>query len=358
MMQLVHPICCASTHRRCPHRKQGSSLRRDGICRRRPLTDSSQRALTGSEAREMLEPVLDALVMLHSFGYVHSRITFNILATRDRSSFPATLSSPLGESASYPVNSTLTMLPKRPHRRCPPPRTCGLSYDLVQTLTQRTCALHRKPGGSDRSRYTSSHFLDVARHALRADPRRRWSVPKSRRASIQWPSLRPPPQSVSHWRFRSPLSPQYRQRSCKFRSSKQHCKKREQQQPRPPATNPPDRAGTSQLRRSCCGRTFGCRGGSWRSRKSLAIALTLRRPPQRPLCNPRRDQILREARAPGSPREANAPTATQNSLKAAEKKAPPEPRSSVVPTPTPAAVAHGYVPSASSPSHSGSSPAG
>src|SRR5205814_10586747 len=32
-----------------------------------------QRALTPSEARDMLEPVLDALVYLHSFGFVHSR---------------------------------------------------------------------------------------------------------------------------------------------------------------------------------------------------------------------------------------------------------------------------------------------
>src|SRR5260370_24480760 len=44
-----------------------------------------QRALRDTEARAMLEPVLDALVYLHSNGLVHSRINpSNILTTADQ----------------------------------------------------------------------------------------------------------------------------------------------------------------------------------------------------------------------------------------------------------------------------------
>src|SRR6266852_2871679 len=58
-----------------------------------------QRPLTASEAREMLEPVLDALVYLHGNGLVHSRIKpSNILATADQLKLSSDALFPIGES--------------------------------------------------------------------------------------------------------------------------------------------------------------------------------------------------------------------------------------------------------------------
>src|SRR6266446_2327860 len=58
-----------------------------------------QRALAPSEAREMLEPVLDALVHLHSNGLVHSRIKpSNVLAAADQLKLSSDSLLPIGES--------------------------------------------------------------------------------------------------------------------------------------------------------------------------------------------------------------------------------------------------------------------
>ncbi len=58
-----------------------------------------QRALKPAEARDMLEPVLDALVYLHAQGLVHSRIKpSNILATADQLKLSSDTLFPIGES--------------------------------------------------------------------------------------------------------------------------------------------------------------------------------------------------------------------------------------------------------------------
>src|SRR5882762_5855791 len=58
-----------------------------------------QRSLTESEVRDMLGPVLDALVFLHGKGLVHSRIKpSNILATADQLKLSTDALFPIGES--------------------------------------------------------------------------------------------------------------------------------------------------------------------------------------------------------------------------------------------------------------------
>src|SRR5260370_40910168 len=58
-----------------------------------------QRSLTESEVRDMLGPVLDALVFLHGKGLVHSRIKpSNILATADQLKLSTEALFPIGAS--------------------------------------------------------------------------------------------------------------------------------------------------------------------------------------------------------------------------------------------------------------------
>src|SRR3989440_956953 len=138
-----------------------------------------QRALTGSEAREMLGPVLDALVYLHSFGYVHSRIKpSNILATADQLKLSSDTLFPIGESRK---SSGKFDAHDAPESAASPLSAAAdvwsLGITLVETLTQRVPVL--QPGNQADPIVPDTlpqPFLDIARHALRRDPRRRWSI--------------------------------------------------------------------------------------------------------------------------------------------------------------------------------------
>ncbi|HYT20028.1 MAG TPA: TonB family protein [Candidatus Polarisedimenticolia bacterium] len=323
-----------------------------------------QRALTGSEAREMLEPVLDALVYLHSFGYVHSRIKpSNILATADQLK--------LSSDALFPIGESRKLSRKFDAHDAPETATSPLSaaadvwslgMTLVETLTQRTCAL--QPGSQADPIVPDTlpqPFLDVARHALRRDPRRRWSVPEIAARLNPVAVAAAAGQSVSP--LAVPLStvravPAAKLQVPKFEAALQ---KAQAEAPRPPATNPPKQglelpnyvvpvaaALLVIVAVLALPKILGHRSDSSSSAATAAVQ-TAARP----------DPVEKPARreAVPAPKPA-APTATQNSLKAAaEKKATPEPRSSVVPTPTPAAVRADTFPSANVPSHSGSSSA-
>ncbi len=95
-----------------------------------------QRPLTASEAREMLEPVLDVLVYLHGKGLIHSRIKpSNILATADQLKLSSDALLPIGESRKSsskfaahdaPETALLTTLLKPQPLRSPQLPTSGL----------------------------------------------------------------------------------------------------------------------------------------------------------------------------------------------------------------------------------------
>src|SRR5260370_5655388 len=140
-----------------------------------------QRALGASEAREMLEPVLDVLVYLHSKGLVHSRIKpSNILASADKLKLSSDTLFPIGESRKL---SRKFDAHDAPETAASPLSAAAdvwaLGMTLVEALTQHTPAL--QPGSQADPIVPDTlpqPFLDVARHALRRDPRRRWSVPE------------------------------------------------------------------------------------------------------------------------------------------------------------------------------------
>jgi TonB family protein len=139
------------------------------------------RALSPSEAREMLEPVLDTLVYLHGNGLVHSRIKpSNILASADQLKLSSDSLAPIGESrrATHKFDAH-----DAPETATSPLSSAAdvwsLGMTLLETLTQHTPAM--QPGSQPDPAVPDTlpqPLLDVARHSLRRDPRRRWTVPE------------------------------------------------------------------------------------------------------------------------------------------------------------------------------------
>jgi len=138
-----------------------------------------QRALTPSEARDMLSPVLDALSHLHAQGLVHSHLKpSNILATSDDVKLSTDRLFPAGEirkSASKPTpydapesaNQALTAAGD----------VWSLGVILIEVLTQRVPGGHS--GGASLPSVPESlpqPFREIAQHALERDPWLRWSV--------------------------------------------------------------------------------------------------------------------------------------------------------------------------------------
>src|SRR5229473_30352 len=201
-----------------------------------------QRSLTESEVRDMLGPVLDALVFLHGKGLVHSRIKpSNILATADQLKLSTDALFPIGESRKSSSRFDVHDAPEiAASPLTPATDVWSLGMTLVETLTQRTCAL--QPGSQADPIVPDTlpqPFLDVARHALRRDPRRRWSVPEIAAR------LNPVAVAVAAAQSVSPLAvplstvpavPAAKLQVPKFEAALQ---KAQAEAPRPPATNPP-----------------------------------------------------------------------------------------------------------------------
>jgi TonB family protein len=139
-----------------------------------------QRPLTASEARAMLEPVLDALVYVHGHGLVHSRLKpSNIMATADQLKLSSENLFPIGETRissrrfdAHDAPETAAALPLSPAADA-----WSLGVTLVEALTQKTPVL---PSGNQGDALIPESlpqpFLDIARHTLVRDPRKRWTV--------------------------------------------------------------------------------------------------------------------------------------------------------------------------------------
>ena len=138
-----------------------------------------QRALTGDETREMIEPVLGALRYLHSKNLVHGHLKpSNILAIDDQVKLSVDALSPNDESRS--VSRELDVY-DAPEAAGPTVSTAAdvwsLGMSVVETLTQslpvRQDGLEIDPLLPDN---LPSPFLEMARHSLRLDPHHRWTA--------------------------------------------------------------------------------------------------------------------------------------------------------------------------------------
>jgi TonB family protein len=139
------------------------------------------RALAPFEAREMLEPVLDVLVYLHGNGLVHSRIRpSNILAAADQLKLSSDSLAPIGESRKPSHKFDAHDAPETATSALSPSADVwSLGMTLLETLTQRTPAMQLGSKADPAIPDTLPQpLLDVARHSLRLDPRRRWTVPE------------------------------------------------------------------------------------------------------------------------------------------------------------------------------------
>jgi len=170
-----------------------------------------QRALTPAETRDMLEPFLETLTYLHGKGFLHGRIRpGNILAIDDQLKLSSDSLCRIGEA---PLGVA------KPDAYSPPESAKGesspagdvwaLGVTLVETLTQRaperTASRPADQGELPVADTLPQPFLDIARHSLQSDPRRRWSVTEiSTRLN---PPATPPAPSVSATSVPDPIKP-------------------------------------------------------------------------------------------------------------------------------------------------------
>lgn len=147
-----------------------------------------QRSLTAEETREMLDPVLDALLYLHSKSFIHSRIKpSNIMAVSDQLKISSDGICPIGapgERVSLRASADVSPYdsPESATAHLSPANDVwSLGMSLVEILTQRLPlwdpADQRNPQlPESSSENLTQPFFDIASHALQRDPARRWSM--------------------------------------------------------------------------------------------------------------------------------------------------------------------------------------
>jgi TonB family protein len=320
-----------------------------------------QRALTNSEARDMLEPVLDALVYLHSNGLVHSRIKpSNILATADQLKLSSDALFPIGETRKISRKFDVHDAPETTSSPLAASADVwSLGITLVETLTQHTPALPSGQADPSVPDTLAQPFLDIARHALRHDSRRRWTIPEiaarlNPKAVAAAATQSVPPLAV-------PLSPVPAVPAAKLQVPKSDVPLAvaQAQPPRPQAANPPKQTlvlpnyvvpvGAVLLvlvAIIALPKILGHRSDSPSSASTASASA-----PAQP--NPAEQPARREA--PSAPKKSG-PSASQNSLKAAAgKKTAAQPQTSPVAA-TPASVRTDTFPPAKATSASASSP--
>jgi serine/threonine protein kinase len=153
-----------------------------------------QRPLSADEARDMLDPVLDALLYLHGKGFVHGGIKpANIMAAGDKvkiSSDSIRLAGSSGTTANIGASNISAPSISAPISDYDPPErvTAGfsqagdvwsLSMALVEVLTQHLPVWNSADQGEPQlpeSSLVPQPFLDIVRNSLVRDPARRWTL--------------------------------------------------------------------------------------------------------------------------------------------------------------------------------------
>jgi len=138
-----------------------------------------RRPLSQAEARDMLAPVLDVLGYIHTAGFVHGRMKpANIMAVDDQLKISSDGLCRAGRST---AGQSKPGVYDAPESSSGVASSAGdvwsLGMTLVESLTQRLPVWERI-GDEDASLPDSlpAPFLDLARHCLRRDPSRRWTV--------------------------------------------------------------------------------------------------------------------------------------------------------------------------------------
>jgi TonB family protein len=160
-----------------------------------------ERALSPAETRDMLEPFLETLTHLHGKGFVHGRIRpGNILAIDDQLKLSSDSLSGIGEPQITLGKLDVYLAPESAGTGSPAGDVWSLGVTLVETLTQHVPE-QKDQDGLQVSDSVPQPFLDIARHSLRRDPQRRWTV-----AEIS-ARLNPPAPKVSAPAIPDPIKP-------------------------------------------------------------------------------------------------------------------------------------------------------
>lgn len=137
-----------------------------------------QRPLTPAEAREMLEPVLDALAYVHGQGFLHGHIKpANIMAVQDQLKIS---SDGLWRARAWGGLEKAGVYDAPEIARgeiSPAADVWSLGTTLVEALTQRL-PVWEGPEQDEPAlpEILPAPFLELVRHCLRRDPERRWTV--------------------------------------------------------------------------------------------------------------------------------------------------------------------------------------
>jgi TonB family protein len=134
------------------------------------------RSLTPAEARETLEPAVEALAYIHGKSFVHRRLKpSNIMAVRDQLKLSSDSLLRSGDSAGSGVKSTVYDAPEIVSGKISPASDVwSLGMTLMEALTQRLPAPEgmAEPGPET----VPAPFMGIAHCCLRRDPQRRCTV--------------------------------------------------------------------------------------------------------------------------------------------------------------------------------------
>jgi TonB family protein len=138
-----------------------------------------QRALSPEEARDMLEPFVDALAFLHRKGFVHRSIKpGNILAIDDQLRLSSDSIRRIGETRIVAIKDDAYTPPEGlDGESSEAGDVWSLGATLVESLTQRL----PDRGAGDKAGpplpdTLPQPFLDIARHCLQPNPKQRWTI--------------------------------------------------------------------------------------------------------------------------------------------------------------------------------------
>lgn len=134
-----------------------------------------QRALSAEEARDMLEPFVDALSYLHAKGFAHGRIKpGNILAIDDQLKLSSDSICREGDTQIGAGKPDIYVAPETNGKATKAGDEWSLGATLVESLTQRPPEeTAGDPGFPDS---LPQPFLEIARNTLRRDPKSRWTT--------------------------------------------------------------------------------------------------------------------------------------------------------------------------------------
>jgi TonB family protein len=172
------------------------------------------RPLTPAESHEMLAPVLDVLAYLHGKGLVHGHIKpANIMAVNDQLKISSDGLTKIGESSVRPGQPSVYEAPETNSAGMSPAADVwSLGMTLVECLTQRLPTWEETEEEPVVPETLPEPFLDIARHCLRRDPQRRWTVAdikarlQSSSSVLREQTAIKPPKQFAKWRYIVPTA--------------------------------------------------------------------------------------------------------------------------------------------------------